>query len=293
MLRGSTGLSQGRGSYVLVARCDDVRPIVNILQALNFIEDACVVIGEGGIKVSVEQARSIQARVFLQSSLFLEYSFVSPEETDNPPPVPHPQAQAEFRINIKTLLECLSIFGGSEQTAMKMYYAGYGQPLTIILEEGGVVTDCSIKTMEPDKQTEIDIRATEIPSNIIMKSSWLADVFAELDMTSELLEIHISPGRPYFRLSTTSQSGVTMIECPKDSDVVESFQCSQTLIFHYKLKLLKPSEKALAKSQKISIRINKWGFLSIQYLVELEDGQPVFIEFLCLPEEDQDRKSVV
>ena len=29
------------------------------------------------------------------------------------------------------------------------------------------------------------------------------------------------------------------------------------------------------------IRINKWGILSIQYLVDVEEGQqPVFIEFL-------------
>lgn len=44
------------------------------------------------------------------------------------------------------------------------------------LEEGGVVTDCNIRTMEADVPTEIDIRATEIPANIIMKSHWLAEV---------------------------------------------------------------------------------------------------------------------
>ncbi len=59
---------------------------------------------------------------------------------------------------------------------MRLSYAGYGSPLVMNLEEGGVVTDCNIRTMEADVPTEIDIRATEIPANIIMKSHWLAEV---------------------------------------------------------------------------------------------------------------------
>jgi cell cycle checkpoint protein len=41
---------------------------------------------------------------------------------------------------------------------MKMTFAGYGSPLVLMLEELGVVTDCSIRTMEPDEPVEIDIR---------------------------------------------------------------------------------------------------------------------------------------
>jgi cell cycle checkpoint protein len=52
------------------------------------------------------------------------------------------------------------------------------------------------------------------------------------------------------------------------------------------MNLLKPSEKALALSKKISIRMNKWGVLSIQYLVQAEADQSIFIEFLCLPDEE-------
>jgi|AntRauTorckE5430_2_1112549.scaffolds.fasta_scaffold85355_1 hypothetical protein len=44
---------------------------------------------------------------------------------------------------------------------MKMTFAGYGSPLVLMLEELGVVTDCSIRTMEPDEPVEIDIRVGE------------------------------------------------------------------------------------------------------------------------------------
>lgn len=100
--------------------------------------------------------------------------------------------------------------------------------------------------------------------------------------------MHISPDQPYFRLATAGDTGSWQVDCPRDSDVVENFQCEETLVFRYKLKMLKPSEKALALSSKISIRINTLGYISLQFLVQLADSQAVFIEFLCLPEEDVD-----
>jgi hypothetical protein len=101
-----------------------------------------------------------------------------------------------------------------------------------------------------------------------------AEVFSELDPTSEHLKIQISPDKPYFRLSTDGDAGTSQVECPRDSDVVESFSCQQQLINRYRMSLLKPSEKALALSQKISIRMNRFGVLSIQYLVAAAAGTP-------------------
>lgn len=121
------------------------------------------------------------------------------------------------------------------------------------LEENGVITECSIKTLEAAVLPEINIRDAEIPSNIIMKSDWLAEVFSDLDTSSDALDLTISPVKPYFRITTRGQGGTTQIDCPKDSDVVESFTCGQTMQQSYKLKLLKPSEKALALSTKTSV----------------------------------------
>ena len=47
------------------------------------------------------------------------------------------------------------------------------------LEEGGVLTDCTIRTIESSPGLDIDLRATEIPTNIIMKTQWLAEVSVE------------------------------------------------------------------------------------------------------------------
>ena len=132
-------------------------------------------------------------QVFLQAALFSEYRYT-------------PAHEQSFNLNLSVLIECLNIFGGGN-TTMRMCYAGYGHPLTLVLEEGGIVTDCSIRTLEPEQPNEIDIRATEIPSNIIMKSQWLAEVFSELDVSSEVIKIHISPDKPYFRITTDGDAG--------------------------------------------------------------------------------------
>eukprot|EP00911_Craspedida_sp_UC1_P001987 UC1_evm1s1531 len=106
---------------------------------------------------------------------------------------------------------------------------GYGCPLNLALEEEGVVTDCSVKTLEPENVAEINIRDYDIPSNIIMKSGWLVDVFADLDTSAEALHITVAPTHPFFRLATRGSGGSTQVDCPRESAVVESFTCSHLM----------------------------------------------------------------
>ena len=47
----------------------------------------------------------------------------------------------------------------------------------------------------------------------------------------------------------------------------------------YKISLLKPSLKAAMLSSRISLRIDNRGFLSMQYLIKMDDGQAVFVEY--------------
>ena len=108
-----------------------------------------------------------------------------------------------------------------------------------------------------------------------MQSDWLAEVFNDLDTTSETLDITISPVKPFFRIATRGQGGTTQVDCPKNSDVVESFTCEQTVQQSYTLKLLKPSERALSLSSKTSVG-NRWLAMSGSFhLVCILLGRPV------------------
>ncbi|XP_074635306.1 cell cycle checkpoint protein RAD1-like isoform X1 [Acropora palmata] len=273
-----TQQSGGDNRYILVAKLDNARNLHSILKAVHFKESATCFVSSNGLKFTVEDAKCVQANAFVQSGIFQEYTFK--------------EESATFRISLNVLLECLNIFGSSKDTAtftaLKMCYAGYGYPLILMLEEGGVLTDCSIQTQEPDETLDFDFSSAEVLNKIIMKSECLKEAFNELDMTSEVLQILMSPDNPYLRLSTFGHAGSTHSDFPKESDMVESFECQQTQTNRYKISLLKPSTKALQLSSKISIRMDNRGFLSLQYMIINEDGQVCFVEYLCAPDEEVD-----
>ena len=52
-----------------------------------------------------------------------------------------------------------------------------------------------------------------------------------------------------------------------------------TYIYRYKISLLKSSVKALMVSTRTSIRMDTRGFLSMQYMIRLDDGQICFAEY--------------
>ncbi|RXM30402.1 Cell cycle checkpoint protein RAD1 [Acipenser ruthenus] len=272
----STQLEAGEEQYVLIASLDNARNLSNILKAIQFKDHATFLATSNGIKVTVEDSKCLQANAFIQAEIFQEFSIQ--------------EDSVMFRVNLAVLLDCLTIFGGSAvpgvTTALKMCYNGYGYPLTLILEEGGVVTVCKINTQEPEETLDFDFCSTNVINKVILQSDSLREAFSELDMTSEVLQITMSPDKPYFRLSTFGNSGSAHCDYPKDSDMMEVFQCTQTQTNRYKMSLLKPSTKALSLSCKVSIRTDSRGFLSLQYMVRNDDGQICFIEYFCCPDEE-------
>ncbi|RDD42886.1 Cell cycle checkpoint protein RAD1 [Trichoplax sp. H2] len=261
----------------LVAKLDNVKNITSLLKAIHFNELATCFLSSNGIKVTVEEAHCVQANAFIQAAIFQEYSCKEDGEI--------------FTINLTVLLECLSIFGNSSPNttaAMKMCYNGYGNPLILMLEENEVLTDCNIQTQESSEILDFNFLSTNVINKIIMKSECLKEAFSELDMTSEVIEILMSPTTPYFRLSTFGDYGDIHFDYPKDSEMVESFECRQLQINKYKITLIKPSVKALTLSSKISIRMDNRGFLSLQFMIQNDDNQISFVEYLCAPNEDDE-----
>lgn len=92
-----------------------------------------------------------------------------------------------------------------------MCYNGYGYPLTLFLEEGGVVTVCKINTQEPEEPIDFDFCSTNVTNKVILQSDSLKEAFSELDMTSEVLQITMSPSHPYFRYSNSAHNRGTCL----------------------------------------------------------------------------------
>uniref|UniRef100_H2YAI2 Cell cycle checkpoint protein RAD1 n=1 Tax=Ciona savignyi TaxID=51511 RepID=H2YAI2_CIOSA len=175
--------------FALNACIENARNVSHILKAIHFKDTATIFATENGLKVTVEDSKCIQANAFIQDQVFQEYSIRDEALT--------------FQINLDILQECLSIFGSTNSaTSMRMMYNGYGTPLVLTLEEDGAVTDCSIKTMEPDDILDFEFSAANVVDKIIMKAECLREAFNEMDVTSEVLQITMSPHPPHFRLAT-------------------------------------------------------------------------------------------
>ncbi|RXG57220.1 Cell cycle checkpoint protein RAD1 [Armadillidium vulgare] len=230
-------------NYILMAKIDNSKNVLHLMKAISFKDFATFYCSSNGLKVTVEDSKSVQANAFIQADMFQEYDIKEESIT--------------FKISLNALVECLNIFGSGSgpgvTTALKMCYNGYGFPLSLLLEEAGVITDCSLKTQDPDDPMEFSFCNTEC----------LKEIFSELDMSSE-------------------------VDIPKDSDVVESFSCTQTTRNRYKTTLMKPSIKPLAASLKVSIRTDNRGFLCLQFMIKTEDGHTCFVEYFCAPDEDYD-----
>jgi len=262
-------------THVLATGMENARILSNILQAIHFKDHAMIFASSHGLKVIVEEAKCMQGNAFLQASLFQPFQLS--------------QDQVTFRVNLSVFLDCLNMFGKPEASGapvgLRMFYHGYGHPLELMLEESGVVTDCRLKTMEPSDILDFDFNSTNVCSKIIMKAECLKVAFSELDMTSDLLEILISPEDPYFRLSTFGIAGSSTQDFPQDSDMIEAFYCQNLASHRYRMALIKPCIRALSVADKVSVRVDFRGFLSLQFLIKNEDGQISFVEFYCCPDE--------
>ncbi|KRY77094.1 Cell cycle checkpoint protein RAD1 [Trichinella pseudospiralis] len=162
----------------------------------------------------------------------------------------------DFRIKLPMFCECLNFLGSSTSgngPRLELSYMRDGAPLRLILEECGVVTDCRIKTLRPEDYVEFDFSADKITCKVIMKPDFLRDAFLDT-------------------------------EFPRNSDVIEIFSCSESQHRKFRMNLLKPAVKALQLANKVSIRLDNKGFLSIQYMIDF-NGETSFIEFFCAPEE--------
>lgn len=256
---------------------------------------------------------------FLDKALFTAYSFRSPSadrsEDDDEAEIP------PFEISLSSLLETLQIFGVNDLTSKdrwstrhgsatssfepqrvlgmsglcRLSYAAVGDPFCIILEEAGVTTNCELTTYEAPDLEEISLQKDAIAQKIIMRADWLHDAVQEISTTSpKRLTISSSPQAPFFMLSSTGPLGSATIEFSKDAQLLETFNVPQPTRNSYKYSLIKGASRAMAAANKVSIRSDEQGVLSLQYMIETEqDGKGpafAFVDFRFVPYVDEEEE---
>ncbi|VDM27617.1 unnamed protein product, partial [Hydatigera taeniaeformis] len=137
-------------------------------------------------------------------------------------------------VYAKTDNDCLSVFGvnnSSSLTSVILCYKDHGSTLDLLLEDSGVIVECNVKTMDALEVLDFNFAGSRLASKVIIRSECMREIFSELDVTSDVLEISIVPPtmpHPRLRLTTYGFEGTTHYDFPRDSDLVEVFECSNT-----------------------------------------------------------------
>lgn len=272
LIKDKKMLTQSQIAQVkFVAKLDNIKLFYNSLKAVNFNEDVTIVISSDGLKAVVEDAKYVQAVVFVSHECFSEYSL----QTD---------AEITLRVNLNVLCDCLSIFTGAD-SSMQIIYKGDGAPLVLVLEQHGeesLVTECSIKTKSPEEIMDFVLDEDDAGFNkIIVRGPDFAQLLADINRDTGELEIYMAPKPPYFRLTmlgvTQSESEV---EVAHTSDMMIRFSCKTSSSVRYKMSHVRVPMKAMSLATKVAVRTDSSGLLALQMM---EATKQIFIEYFITP----------
>lgn len=284
------------------------RQIHQLLKCISFTTKAHVQITQEGIRFSADHSRVMQGVAFLDKALFTKYALNLPDNDDASLP--------QFQINLAAFLEALQIFGATDMAAKQakadaepyrsnlrnyrpdafsnqtlgiqgtcsLLYEEDGSPLSIIIEETGIKTQCNMMTYTPDRPDDIPFDRTNLTFKIIMQARWLLDALSELaPMSPERITITASPSAPYLGLTSNGNLGSASVDFSSGRDLLETFSVREKWSQGFKFDLVKSASEAMRIASKVSFRGDGQGVLSLQFMVEVEGSDVSFLDFRFVP----------
>lgn len=257
-----------------LAKLDNIKTFYAALKAVNFNEDASIIISEDGLKTVVEESKYVQASLYVTRACFSEYRLLGDEEVT-------------IRLNLSVITDCLSIFA-TPDCSMKIIYKGDSAPLILVLEQhdgDDLITEVSVKTKNGEELMEYAIDEKDDGYNsLIVRGSDFSNLFNEINKSVEELEISISPKAPYFTIASLGMlQDESKIEIAKSSDMFITYYCGSESKARYKMSHIRLAIKALALATKVALRTDQTGLLGLQIMVLSDGDSQIYIEYFITP----------
>lgn len=220
-------------------------------------------------------------------------------------------ALAAHRLNRHAGINPFSTSAALTSGICSFTYQAPGYPLSIHMSESGVTTTCDLTTYQADTQEEIPFARDALALKAILRSSYLLDAVTELgSMSPETLTLTASPSSratttttaadssPCLSLSASGALGSATVDFtnpvpsssssstnpPTDSSsepphppILETFFCPTTnsnkrVQARFPFGLIRSAHRAMAVAQKVSLRLDDEGVLSLQFLIPVLDS---------------------
>lgn len=275
LIKNKKMITQSQFSQVqFMGRLDNTKLFYNSLKAINFSQDVNIILSENGFKAIAEDAKHVQAIVYVTKECFSEYKLMNNEEIS-------------FRVNLGVVCDCLSIFTGVD-CSMKMIFKGNGAPLVFVLEQHGdddLVTECSVKTKNGEEPLHFSLDDEDSGYNtIILRGVDFAHLLGDINKSTEELEIYMSPDAPHFRLTSLGvMQSESNIEVARTSDIIIKFSCKSMCSAKYKMSHIRIPMRAITLAPKVALRTDSSGLLGLQLMVLSDDNSQIYIEYFITP----------
>ena len=312
---------------LFTAVSSSARQLLLLLRCISFTKKAQVRISAEGIRFSTEEGSIMEAFVFLENALFTSYKYNAPPPPSSQAEPPGPPVFEISLTSLLETLNIFSLSDPNASKRPGEYdsfaahrlnrHAGInafsnqalgisgvctfsceseGSPLSIHMSESGVTTTCDLTTYEAYSTEEIPFNRDALSLKTIMRSANLLDAVTELSsMNPASLTITASPASrssPNLSLTASGALGSANIDfttnTTSETPILETFHCPIKTVASFKFSLIKSAQRAMQSATKVSLRMDKEGVLSLQFLVEVEaasgGGEGVaFVDFRIVP----------
>ncbi|GMN30511.1 hypothetical protein TIFTF001_002821 [Ficus carica] len=285
----------------LVCQLDNVQGMVDALTAVRWKrnQDAVIEISEHGIVVIVEEMSCLQAKVYLQSELFIRYEYGE-------------QGRPRFGVSLGLFVDCLNTFSvPGHSSTIEIRYPGPDMQLllkSVDSLDAGIYAE--IRTRIPDT-ISWDYNFEPAGSTpLTFTTSALKEAIDDLDWPGSSIQITVQPDPPSvtFRGDGHGDLQIDFVYY-SNADLLIAFHCDRQVSYRYKYKFLRATTSNIPGSvirdnRGSKLTIGRGGLLKVQHLVSVartstshqqidsaghqNPSRIAYIEFFVKPEEDED-----
>ncbi|XP_058190351.1 uncharacterized protein LOC131307716 isoform X1 [Rhododendron vialii] len=285
----------------LVCQLDNVQGMVDALSSVRWKrhQEAVVELSEHGIVLIVEESRCLQAKVYLQRELFIQYDYSA-------------QGRPRFGVSLGLFVDCLNTFSVPGQSnTIEIQYPG--PDMQLLLKSVDSVNACiyaEIRTRILDMVSwDYNFEpAGSTPLSFTVKSAALKEAIDDLEWPGSSIQIVLQPVPPTVTFRGEGHGDLQIdFMYYANTDLLIAFHCDQRASYRYKYKFLRATTSNIPSSvikdnRGSKLTIGRGGMLKVQHLVSVarpsvshshvdsagyqQPSRIAYIEFFVKPEEE-------
>eukprot|EP01084_Bolivina_argentea_P121748 215757_1 len=259
-----------------------------------------------GMSLVCEKAKSMIIRCYLRKDYFQDYVIREP---------------VEFCVELSTLIQVLTIFGTNCEYNIEYKKSTDYLRLLISNFKQASVTECQLFTHAelPEDIPDLQWNEHRIINRMTVQSQYFKDIFNEIDALAKddhIVWFYIKKGneddmnlnmmnnlmddndenkneneneneneniQSSITIGVTSDTLQFQGTVPMSHDLCTSWEFNQNAKYHFRLSLLRPALRAIAKSTIMRINFNEANLIYIQHIFH-ENQQHGWVEYILLPQ---------